>query len=134
MGHAYMSRLSLSRPPVPVRTPNPESDLMRKGVMSYWILTADQSTYLRDHRGHHRGTAGADLPGTDVPAAGHPPWARHRRAAQIVATGAAPPVPLRAVADGKLPEDPARDGALVSPAPAWSCSGRLPGCHSGAYP
>ena len=32
----------------------------------------------------------------------------HRWAAQIVATRATEPVPMRAVADGKLPEDPAR--------------------------
>ena len=32
----------------------------------------------------------------------------HRWAAQIVATGATAPVPMREVADGKLPEDPAR--------------------------
>jgi uncharacterized protein (TIGR03083 family) len=38
----------------------------------------------------------------------------HRWAAQIVATRAAAPVPMREVADGKLPEDPARHAAWLN--------------------
>jgi uncharacterized protein (TIGR03083 family) len=38
----------------------------------------------------------------------------HRWAAQIVATRAAEPIPMREVADGKLPEDPARHGPWLN--------------------
>ena len=38
----------------------------------------------------------------------------HRWAAQIVATRATAPVPVREVADGKLPEDPARHGPWLN--------------------
>jgi uncharacterized protein (TIGR03083 family) len=38
----------------------------------------------------------------------------HRWAAQIVATRATAPVPMREVADGKLPEDPARHAAWLN--------------------
>jgi uncharacterized protein (TIGR03083 family) len=38
----------------------------------------------------------------------------HRWAAQIVATRAAEPIPMREVADGKLPEDPARHASWLN--------------------
>jgi uncharacterized protein (TIGR03083 family) len=38
----------------------------------------------------------------------------HRWAAQIVATRATAPVPVREVADGKLPEDPARHASWLN--------------------
>jgi uncharacterized protein (TIGR03083 family) len=38
----------------------------------------------------------------------------HRWAAQIVATRAAEPIPMREVADGKLPEDPAQHGPWLN--------------------
>src|SRR5579863_8825124 len=40
----------------------------------------------------------------------------HRWAAQIVATRAIAPVPVREVADGKLPEDPARHASWLNAA------------------
>ena len=64
----------------------------------------------------------------------------HRWAAQIVATRAAQPIPMREVADGKLPEDPARHGPWLNQgaeqvidavtaaggAPVWTMTGMRP--------
>ena len=64
----------------------------------------------------------------------------HRWAAQIVATRATAPVPTRDVADGKLPEDPARHGPWLNESadlvveavtaapgePAWTFTGMRP--------
>ena len=64
----------------------------------------------------------------------------HRWAAQIVATRATEPVPMRAVADGKLPEDPARHAQWLNAGadqvveavtaagsdPVWTCTGMRP--------
>jgi len=64
----------------------------------------------------------------------------HRWAAQIVATRAAAPIPMREVADGKLPEDPARHAQWLNTgadlvveavtaaggAPVWALTGLRP--------
>ena len=50
----------------------------------------------------------------DVPAAGHSPWARPPWAAQIVATRATMPIPMREVADGKLPQDPTQHASWLN--------------------